>query len=387
MISVESALNIIKNQQIELSTEVVKLSSALNRCLSNSITSPISFPPFNQSAMDGYAICSSDTDEYQIMGVIQAGMDVSHLQLNKGQAYRIFTGAMVPIGADRVVRQEDVSVIDSKVKIEQMPIEGANIRNVGEQIRLGEILVPERTFLNSGTIGYLAMVGIVEVEVFKLPQLKVLITGDELIQPGEELVPGKIYESNSLLLRSLIESDGMSVEIIRVKDDFESTKKIIEDTLNQCDILLVSGGISVGDYDYVRESLVKNNVEELFYKVKQKPGKPLYFGKKGNVYIFGLPGNPAASYSCYAIYCRTLLAKYCAIQELNFKSSTLGRAYEKKSGLTHFLKAELKEGSVYPTSHQNSSMLKSFVEANCLAIIEESAEELLEGSQIRYIDI
>lgn len=386
MISVKKALDILNNQVVRLDSESIPLECALNRCLSASVYSPISFPPFNQSAMDGYAICG-EVDEYNVNKIVQAGADASSLQLSEGEAVRIFTGAMVPAGADRVVRQEDTSQKDNSLAIQVMPALGANIRPLGEQIEQGELLVESNTFLTPGIIGYLAMVGVQEVKVFKKPKITLIITGDELIQPGQELKPGKVFESNSILLKTVVESDGLMLNVLRVRDNLEATQQAVCDALKNTNILLLSGGISVGDYDFVRKALESNQVEEVFYKIRQKPGKPLYFGRKQDVFVFGLPGNPAAAYTCYAVYCRTLLAKMNVIPELLFETGTLGASTAKKSGLTHFMKAVFKNQRVYPTTHQNSSMLSAFVEANCLAILDEETEELNVGSTVEFLKI
>ena len=295
MISVEQAFKIIDTIQT-LDPVNVSIQEALGYTLAEDVISPINMPPFNQSAMDGYAV-NGTGDSFSLVGEIKAGDNASSLLLRQGEAVRIFTGAMVPTSATSVIRQEIVEKSDNSIHITSNYAQNQNIRFIGEQIEKGAVAAKERTLITPGVLGFLVGIGIQTVSVFRKPSIAILVTGDELIPSNESLTPGKIYESNSFMIQAAFRSIGYESTIQRVKDDFEATKQQFATLIATNDLIIATGGISVGDYDYVGKALEELGTEQLFYKVKQKPGKPLYLGKNRNSYIFGLPGNPGAALS------------------------------------------------------------------------------------------
>ncbi len=387
MISVETAREIIQKHTKALQVQRIPLKATLGFVLAENIASPINTPPFDQSAMDGYAFCFADWQqgkELNLAGIVAAG-DSGENKLAAGSACRIFTGAPVPPGADTVVMQEKVTVTEKGILILDSIIQkAANVRPQGSETKKGEVAMLASTRLTPAAIGYLANLGLTEVSVFSAPKVSVIITGKELTQPGNPLTAGKVYDSNSLSLAALLQQNNISeVKILWVDDDKAATKSVIQHALSQSDLVLLTGGISVGDYDYVNEALTECGVEELFHKIKQKPGKPLYFGKKGNLPVFALPGNPAAVLTCfyeYVLPCLRLLQG----EKQNILSLQLPllKSYNKKKGLTHFLKGRVEGKGVLPLFAQESYKLNSFSIANCIIELPEEKEVFEEGELV-----
>ncbi len=382
MISVEQAFKIIDTIQ-PLNPIQVSTQEALGYSLAEDVISPINMPPFNQSAMDGYAV-NGTGDHFKLVGEIKAGDNASSLLLQQGEAVRIFTGAMVPTSATSVIRQEIVEKSDNSIQITSNYEQNQNIRFIGEQIEKGTVAAKERTLITPGVLGFLVGIGIQTVSVFRKPSIAILVTGDELIPSNESLTPGKIYESNSFMIQAAFRSIGYEATIDGVKDDFEATKQQFATLIATNDLIIATGGISVGDYDYVGKSLEELGTEQLFYKVKQKPGKPLYLGKNRNSYVFGLPGNPGAALSCFYMHVAPVLAQLTG-RKTPFNPPRvveLTHDYTKPKGLTQFLKANFKGDTVTILSHQSSAMLNSYTDANCILRLEENDTDWSAGDEV-----
>lgn len=379
MIGVKEALDkVIANVQ-KMPIERVSLKDALGGVLAENVSAPVTFPPFDQSAMDGYAVCGHLLSEFELLGEVKAGDDGSEVELKEGECVRIFTGAMVPDTADAVVKQEDVQVSpDGRIVIKKEIRQSENIRYEGEQIKIGQVVAQKGTPVNTGLISYCAMLGIEKLIIHQKPRICLMTTGNELVKPGNPLKPGQIYDSNSVMLETALLELGYSTDIISSRDDLESTNKGVKKALEHYDLVLITGGISVGDYDFVYEALSNNGVEEVFYKVKQKPGKPLYMGMRNNKVVFGLPGNPASVYTCFQIYVLAALKAMIGLKgdTENKEYAELKGALKKSDGRTQFLKAVEKNGQVEVLKRQSSAMLGDFVDANCFVVFEESMESL-----------
>lgn len=372
MISIEDAIQLVKQNTKPLLKETIKkVEKAGGYILFKDISSSINMPPFRQSAMDGYALYLHNNLDYNLIGEVKAG-DSHQTVLKKGEAIRIFTGAAVPDSANAVMMQEKVVFDDTRITIEHQASLNLNIRPLGEQVKAGDIALKKGTKLTPAAIGYLISLGISEVAVFKKPNIAIVTTGNELIEAGQELTYGKIYESNSkMLLSALYNLKFYDVTLYKVEDDYSETINTLQNAINKNDLVLITGGISVGDYDFVGKALNKLQVEQLFYKVKQKPGKPLFFGKKENTQIFALPGNPAAALSCFYIYV------YIALQQLMDRDTLeLTRVntksisnFEKRGDRPQFLKGIYNDGKVEILEGQNSSMLQTFALSNALVFI------------------
>lgn len=389
MIQVEEALSIIAENSTNMPVEKIQVSKSLGYILAETVYSPIAMPPFRQSAMDGYAFIHSEKHQYDIVGISQAG-DHSKIKLKENEAVRIFTGAHVPNNADTVVMQEHVMATDDSILITRMPEQYTNVRNKGEQIGEEEIVFESNTLITPAAIGFLACLGITEVEVYKKPKVAVLVTGNELVKPGKKLPKGKIYESNSVMLQAALETLGIKkTKVYKVKDNLKATKKALKEILKKYDIVLISGGISVGDYDFVKEALLENGVEELFYKINQKPGKPMFFGSKNETLVFALPGNPASSLTNFYIYVYPAIKNRMGFSDIHLKKMIrkLNDDITNTTGKTLFLKALYDETHVTVLEGQSSAMLNTFAIANSLLVVPNDIEILKKGELVTLLPI
>ncbi|MUP47445.1 molybdopterin molybdotransferase MoeA [Gramella sp. BOM4] len=371
MVSIEEALSIITKQDPALKTEVRKLENCLGYCLAEPIKASFDMPSFDNSAMDGYALCGIFS-EYSVVGEVPAGK-IDDFDLKEGEAVRIFTGARVPLNATAVVMQEKVIREDNRIRIDGEIREGQCIRKQGEEFREGQLVFDRSFKINPAGIGLLGSLGIDRLQVFKKPEIHLIVTGNELIEPGTPRKEGQIYESNSHALSAACEQYGFNCSRrLQIEDDLEKIRVGIGNSLEKCDVLILSGGISVGDYDYVKQALEENGVEEQFYKVFQKPGKPLYFGKKDDIYIFALPGNPASSLSCFFIYVLPFLNRLAGAEDDILNRFLLPAAHDiqNRADRPSFLKASVKNGKVEILNGQGSSMIRSMAMGNALAYID-----------------
>ena len=388
MISIEEAIKAVRNNIAPLLKKTVKtLEKSNGYRLYQDVNSPINMPPFRQSAMDGYALHLHDNLNYNLVGEVKAGDNNSFI-LKPGEAVRIFTGAAVPDTANAVMMQEKVITHSNSIEIEHQIDKGLNIRPKGEQVKKNTVALKKGTKLTPAGIGYLTSLGITKVPVFKKPNIAIVTTGNELIEPGQTLTHGKIYESNSKMLQSVLYSlKFYDVSLHKVEDDYIKTIHLLKTVIEDNDLVLITGGISVGDYDYVGKALNELQVEEVFYKVKQKPGKPLFFGKKDNASIFALPGNPAAALTCFYVYV------YIALEQMmNRENSELPRIkaksvsnFSKKGDRPQFLKAIYSDGEVELLEGQNSSMLQTFALSNALVFIPAYKSEVNIGDDLETI--
>ncbi|MBV6642148.1 MAG: molybdopterin molybdotransferase MoeA [Cyclobacteriaceae bacterium] len=371
MISIQEAIELISSQSVERQKQSLSVMESLNYYLADTITAPLNLPSFDNSAMDGYAVLG-EGPTYEIVGEIQAG-DTRNHQLKPGQAFRIFTGARVPKDCQAVIMQEKTRVEHGNVITEDSPEPGKNIRYTGEQIKKGSEVFSTGQKINSSVIGLLSSFGMTDVSVFSKPDITLLTTGDELVPPGQTLKEGQLYESNSNTLRATLNQLGFSSGYHHIRDDFDSTRKAIAHHLDRSDVLLISGGISVGDYDFVKKALEENGVEEIFYRVFQKPGKPLFFGKKGSKFVFGLPGNPASSLVCLYVYVYPLLKKISGgpFEGLNSFELPLASSFSMKTDRPSFMKAKIEGNEVQILEGQGSSMLYTMATGNALALMNE----------------
>lgn len=381
MISVEEAKNLIRKNITSLGPIKIKLEDAVGYVLAEDIYSPIHFPSFVQSSMDGYAFAYKDIENGLVLnGVIQAGDD-NALQLQKGQAVRIFTGAPLPNGADTVLMQEKASVVGNQlIVLDEHLQKGINARPIGADIQQGALAFEKDSLLTPGAIGFLASIGVTELAVFKKPFIHIILTGNELTPVGDALHFGKIYESNSHTLKAALRLAGFNqIEVSVIEDNLHATKQALKNSLEKYDLTLFTGGISVGDFDFVLEACEANEVEQIFHKIKQKPGKPLYIGKKEKKVVCGLPGNPASVLSCYYNYISIVLDQLANTStEMTVMSAKLLNHYKKSKGLTHFLKGfyDAKNNEVVILDGQESFKMRSFAIANCFVELSEEVTEV-----------
>lgn len=387
MIAVKEAKKLIEDNIKVLPPRRVSLSGATNKVLAKAVTSQIEVPSFDNSAMDGYALQLDEfLNSYKITEEIPAG-DGRNLSIETGCAARIFTGAVVPANIDTVIPQELVRRKGDYIEFDPEDINrGANIRKQGAQTRKGEVIAESGTLLTPGAIGLLASVGVDEVWIYPPPSVGVLVTGSELVSLGEKLQKGQIYDSNSHVIKAYLQSlTVVDLHTSHSVDNLEALRAKVDQFLNECDILIISGGISVGDYDFVYDCLEEAGVEKLFYKVKQRPGKPFYTGIRNGKFVFALPGNPGSVVSCLNQY-----IKPCIRSQMGFAKAweadnilPLSASFPKKKGLTYFVKGQTDGGEVKALSGQQSFNMKAFQEANCFAEMEEGTDMVKDGSPVK----
>lgn len=388
MITVVEARNAVINSVKQGKKEFLSLQKSSGYILSDDITSPIDSPPFDNSAMDGFAFRYDDflnQREIKVIGESAAGKSFSK-KIKDGEAVRIFTGAEIPAGADTVEMQEKTSVSNDKLIIQDDKIfQGANIRYKGSQIKKQALALEKNSRLNPGSIGFLASIGISKVKVISKPKVAIIVTGNELQKPGAKLKIGNIYESNSVALQTALHSAGINfIKKFIVEDNKKSIRATFKNAMKHYDFILFTGGISVGDYDFVGKVMEEEKVKTIFYKVKQKPGKPLFFGTKNKNYIFGLPGNPASVLTCFYEYVIPALRKFHGYENPFLKSISvsLTKTINKKSGLTHFLKAVTDYKTATPLEGQESFIMKSFSDSNCFIVVPEEVETINAGDEV-----
>lgn len=387
MISVTEARQIITEQHRLLDSTKVPLLNSRGKVLSQDLFAPVALPPFRQSSVDGYALNMGDDviRSFQLMDGESAAGSSSAVSLKPGQALRIFTGAALPEGADTVVMQEKTIVENNSLFIHDLNLKkGSNVREQGSDLEINQLALPKGTIMNPAAIGFAASLGITEIPVHRSPVVTILITGNELQQQGIPLTGSQVYESNSWSLSAALQQGGVHViNIQRVPDQLEATITLLQNALTSSDMVLITGGVSVGDYDYVVEAAAKAGIKQLFHKVKQRPGKPLYFGTKDHVVVFGLPGNPSSALTSYYLHIAPLIAFMQGlpdpVQEVKAK---LQNNVTTPSGLTCYLKGYYDNGKAEAFTGQESYKMKSYSVANCLIEIPEQETTCNAGAEL-----
>ena len=399
MLRVSEALKAILEVTNTLPSEEIRLIDALERVLAEDIYADSDIPQLPNSAMDGYAVRSSDTfgaskdrpKTLKVISDLKAG-SVSPEAVKDNQAIRIMTGAVMPAGADSVIMVEltEKEGMD-RVKIFKETKPGENIRNAGEDIKKGEKVIEKGALLNSAHIGILASLGKSKVRVTRRPKVAVLATGDEVIDVDEELTPGKLRSSNTYTLYSqILKCGGIPKNLGIAKDRPQELEKKIKEGFD-CDLILTSGGVSVGDYDLVKFILAKIGTDIKFWKVAMRPGKPLVFGRLGEKFIFGLPGNPVSSMISFEVFVRPAILKMLGQPHDTRKEvdAVLEEDIQKKKGLRYFVRAQTRwDDGVYitrTTGPQCSGILKSMAMANSLIILPEDEEEVAKGVRVTVL--
>ena len=391
-ISVDDAKKRILDAVHVLDEQTVSLMDALGRTLNEDVYAKDAIPPFNNSAMDGYALRYADIEgatedapaELRVLEDLPAG-SVATQPIGAGEAIRIMTGAPVPDGADAVVMVEKTEKGDGVVKIFTDSWDGQNIRMAGEDVAEGDHILHKGKLLHAGDIGMLASLGYPEVKVIPKPIIAVISTGDELIDVGEELRPGKIRNSNAYSLASQVLEAGAEVRIIGIARD---TEEDIREKINQAfdaDAIVTSGGVSVGDYDMVKK-ILDNMGQMLFWKVQQKPAKPLAFGVIEGKPLFGLPGNPTSSMVSFEQFARPAIQKMAgrkvvARQHVNV---TIADDIKKRAGLRYFMRVVLTRGDdggliASLAGSQSSGALRSMTRAHGLLVLPEELDKVTAG--------
>lgn len=397
MINVDDALKtILDSVKAPIGLERIGILESLGRVLAENIHSDGDIPAFDYSAMDGYALRFADTDgasadagkKLKVTGEFRAGGDTSS-KVEKGRAVTIMTGAPIPEGADAVIMVENTKEVDGIVEVFEEVERGKNIRLAGEDIKKGDLVLEKGSLITPSHIGMLASLGESVVSVSKQPRVAILTTGDEMISIEEKMELGKIRNSNSYALYSqIIASCGIPVNKGVAKDNKESLRKALQSCLD-CDIIVTSGGVSMGEYDYVKEVMNELGMDEKFWKVAMRPGKPNLFGTIQGKPFFGLPGNPVSTMISFELFVRPTIMKMLGRKggDRREVEAVLEEDVKTKKGLTFFVRAITKwQDGVYvtkTTGPQGSGMFSSMVKANSLMIIPEEEETVKKGSKVK----
>lgn len=395
-IPVEKALDAILNEVRRMGTEKVDLLHSLGRVLAEAVVSRRDHPPWNSSAMDGYAVRHDALGHASVQGPVTlevieeiAAGALPKKSVQAGQASRIMTGAPVPEGADAVVRVEDTQGEGDRIQVLQPVASGENIRPRGEDIRAGNVVLAQNSVIGAAEVGLLASVGFSYVLVYQRPRVAILATGNELADLGEELGPNKIMNSNAYAVAAQVTDAGGVPVLLGIAKD---TQDELLDRLTQglsADLIIISGGVSVGAYDFVKEVLDRLGVTMAFWKVAMKPGEPLAFGTLKTKLIFGLPGNPVSTMVTFEQFVRPALRKMQG-HTLLFRpviEAILMERITKKPGKTHFLRAVLRKiedrYEAWTTGNQSSGVLTSMVKANGLLIFPSESGEIEKGQSVK----
>jgi len=375
MIRYEEAQALIAKNIPPSQKESVTVLAALGCVIAEDIKSPLALPFFDNSAMDGFTFRAPNRpSRLVIRGTLKAGDPRSHIK--PGEAWRIMTGAPVPYGADTVLAQEKAEIIQETLVLREPLPQGMNIRYKGEELRKGKKVISEGAIVTPATIGIMAGLGKNEAQIYKKPRVSVIVTGSELAAPGSDLSSGKIYDSNSAMVHAALMQMGIRpVFVKRLDDQPKKIKQVIGYALRESDLVILMGGVSSGDTDHVRPISKELGVETIFWKVSQKPGKPIYFGKKGNTLVFGLPGNPAAVFTCFYEYVYPAIRRFMGFREPHLGANffPVRESIKADPEKTLFLKARIESSDgrsvVMTLGGQSSHMISSLQEANGILVI------------------
>ncbi len=392
MISVHDGQAHVLSQVITVAPpELLPVGRALGRVLAEDIRSEMDVPPTDNSAVDGYAVGSADipgsgTRDLAVVADLPAGVVFSGA-LNKGEALRIMTGAPMPAGADTVYPQEVVQRAGDRVAVPPIA-RGANVRRRGEDVNAGAVVLPAGSVLRPQEMGVAASLGLAQILVRQKPRVAVLSTGDEVAEPGDDRKPGQIFDSNRFSLRGLVESaGGRVIDYGIVPDLFDVLHSRLLEAAGSADIVLTSGGVSVGDYDLVKAVLQQAGGIH-FWQVAMQPGRPVAVGRIGAAHFFGLPGNPVASMLTFHLFVRPALWKLAGRRELfgpRFHAVAV-EPMRKKPGRREYKRGILtyagERWEVRTTGPQGSGILTSMTQANCFIVVDEERGDIKAGETV-----
>lgn len=388
MLSVAQARQLVLAASAPLAVEQVPVESALGRVLAEEIAAAHDVPVFHSSAMDGYAVRSGQAGRrLRIVGESRAGAPAL-ATVADGQAVRISTGAALPEGADAVLQQELTEAHDGEVTLLDDVEPGRNVRAPGEDLRAGDVVLRAGRRLGPADLGVAVNAGRASVSCAARPRLAVLVTGDELVPPGAELGPGQIHDSNRVTLQAMAQREGAEVVLARrVPDDAEQTCLALAQALDVADVVVLSGGVSVGPHDHVKGALAQLGVEEHFWRVALRPGKPTWFGARDGTLVFGLPGNPVSAMVTFLLFARPALAALQHAPQPAAARTILGEPMTPHPDRDECVRVRLDSGLAYATGHQGSHVLQSMALADALAVIPRGDVVLAAGDDVELIAI
>ena len=396
-VTIEKANEILLNEYADIRTVELPILDSLDHVLAEDIVSDMNMPPFDRSPLDGYAYKSEDGKNasldspvvLEVIDSIQAGY-ISHKRIENGQAIRIMTGAKIPEGADAVIRYEDTEFTDKEVKIFKFLKPQSNIVKAGEDMKTGDLVLHKGMTIGPAEIGILASLGRNRIKVYSRPKVAILATGDELIDINENLKEGKIRNSNSYTIAAQVKRLGGEAVMLGIcKDNTEDAKLELDSALKWADLVIVTGGASVGDADITKEALKAAGADILFWKVNMKPGSPIIAAKYKNKFLFGLSGNPAAAYITFELFVRPTLLRLMGKTKYNLMevSSILESNFNKTGSQNRYVRAFTckKEGRYYTTltNKHSSGILSSLSGKNSLFFVPAGTTPYKKGDEIK----
>jgi len=395
-IPVKEAVQLVMEHCRELDFETVALDDAYGRILAEPIIAEHDVPPFDRSAYDGYAISAIDSKgasserpvSFRVIGEIGAG-HVGERALRTGEAYRIMTGAILPENADAIVMLEETKKADEGFSIEKPLEEKQNISFQGEDARKGEKLIEAGSFIHPGTIALLATFGYASVKVAKRPVASIISTGTELLDVGEKLVPGKIRNSNGPMLQGQLDRMGMTYKSYgMMEDDLDACTQLVQKALRESDVIITTGGVSVGDYDYLPEIYKRLGAKVLFNKVMMRPGSVTTVAVLDGKLLFGLSGNPSACFTGFELFARPAMLKMMGSHSpfMPRMKAKLGADFLKKNPFTRFIRSiwTMEEDGpvVVPAGFNKSNAVSSIARGNCLIVLPSDSEGYQKGMEV-----
>ncbi len=399
MLPVVEALEIILSAVQMRPAQIISLTESLGCVLAQDVASPINLPLWDNSAVDGYAVHSSDVADanesspihLRVAATVPAGT-AAETRLDPQTCARIFTGAPIPEGADAVVMQEDTHPHhEGYVAVEESVEPGENIRHAGDDVGKDEIVLRSGGVLGPMQLGMAAAVGLAQLAVYPRPRVGVLVTGAEIIEPGRSLHAGQIYDANSYTLCALVKQAGCEPVELGIADDTrEDLHEKIDYGLSECDAVITVGGVSVGEYDFVKEVLAELGYEQKFWKIAMRPGKPFVFGARGDKLVFGLPGNLVSAAVTFLILVRPALLKMRGVAEIDLPTVTAEAVedFVSHGDRAHYMRATLqwdgKKWLAKPLPRQGSHVISSLVNADCLVEVPKETT-IPRGHPVRAI--
>jgi len=401
MIDFEDAKKKVLNLVKPLGNEAIPLERALARALAQEIRAKEPVPPFRKAVMDGYAFRSMDlisvnqetSVELKVIKDLKAGKRLKTV-IKPGQAIKIMTGAPIPPGADSVVAVEDTESREDRVIIKKKVSPGENVGEIGEDIQKNELVLEKGEIINSSELGLIASLGYDRIKVSKKPKVAIIATGDEIAEPGRKLKSGQIRNSNGYSLYGLAVKAGADASYLGIARDKKGSLKKLLNKARGFDIVVLSGGVSVGDYDLVKDQLKSLRVKAVFWQAKIKPGKPVFFGVKGKQLVFGLPGNPVSAMVTFYLFVRPAIDKMLGKKQIGLRSgkAILMEDISFKPGRRQFLRGTVDQSGlviqVVPFPNQKSGVLKSMVKSNVLIVVPPEIEMMEKGEEVEvlYLD-
>jgi molybdopterin molybdotransferase len=395
MISIEKATEIVLTNKVNLPIEKVNLAEAIGRQLREDLFADRDFPPFDRVSMDGIAVRFADFEKgqraFEIIAVQAAGSSQKTCD-KSGVCMEVMTGAILPKGLDAVIRYEDILIENSITTITVETIKnGQNIHRKGTDRKATDLLISKGQFISAAEIGVAATIGKVTLEVTKLPKIAIISTGDELVKVSETPALHQIRTSNVLTVQALLKQYGIAASLHHINDNEAETTLKLGELLNENDVLILSGGVSKGKFDYVPKALEILNVTKLFHKVKQRPGKPFWFGKtKNNKMVFALPGNPVSTFMCANRYFLPWLRASMNLSPFENKFAVLDTDFSFKPNLQYFLQVKIsyaENGQILakPFSGKGSGDLANLTDADGFLELPANKTDFKKGDVYRLI--